>query len=407
MTSSAGQKVEHFAPSISMVTQWSWCFLSAVNMYSVKPASSTRIFPRSVSRTSTVAAWEAIGAVASAARLAPVTTVHATSIWIRFISFLRSLRFEPGHAPRAAGQGPPRTMRTPPGRKTSRPPIRPACGPSIRPPSALDAAARWPEFAAPGGGSGPGTVDGRFAAAIDWPPGVRGAGETRGALPHGRNRTRGENYKMASTKRIIAMLVFGLGLLLPAAAAVAAPQYVALGDSYSSGVGTRVFYEESGECDRSPDAYGPKIAAAKGYSLNFEACGGAKTPEVNSKQLGHLSSHHEPRDDHDRRQRRRLQQRDHQLRPLLLHVRERHQRSQRIHQKQTPRAAGNDLQRHPREGHDRESRRAGLPEAVHGRRQDLQRQLPHLGQREENERIGGATRQRHQGACGSRQIHAS
>jgi len=95
---------------------------------------------------------------------------------------------------------------------------------------------------------------------------------------------------MASTKRIIAMLVFGLGLLLPAAAAVAAPQYVALGDSYSSGVGTRVFYEESGECDRSPDAYGPKIAAAKGYSLNFEACSGAKTTEVNSKQLSHLSA---------------------------------------------------------------------------------------------------------------------
>jgi len=95
---------------------------------------------------------------------------------------------------------------------------------------------------------------------------------------------------MASTKRIIATLVFGLGLLLPAAAAVAAPQYVALGDSYSSGVGTRVFYSESGECDRSPDAYGPKIAAAKGYTLNFEACSGAKTPEVNSKQLGNLSS---------------------------------------------------------------------------------------------------------------------
>ncbi len=95
---------------------------------------------------------------------------------------------------------------------------------------------------------------------------------------------------MASTKRIIATLAFGLGLLLPAAAAVAAPQYVALGDSYSSGVGTRVFYEESGECDRSPDAYGPKIAAAKGYSLNFEACSGAKSPEVNSKQLSHLSA---------------------------------------------------------------------------------------------------------------------
>src|ERR1700751_5514912 len=79
-------------------------------------------------------------------------------------------------------------------------------------------------------------------------------------------------------------------MLVPAASAAAAPQYVALGDSYSSGVGTRVFYEESGSCKRSPDAYGPKIAAARGYTLNFEACSGAKSTEVNEKQLGKLSS---------------------------------------------------------------------------------------------------------------------
>jgi lysophospholipase L1-like esterase len=81
----------------------------------------------------------------------------------------------------------------------------------------------------------------------------------------------------------MAFAVFG-----PAAVATA-QQYVALGDSYSSGVGTRVFYEEAGECDRSPDAYGPKIAANKGYTLNFEACSGAKTTDVNSNQLSHLS----------------------------------------------------------------------------------------------------------------------
>ncbi len=83
--------------------------------------------------------------------------------------------------------------------------------------------------------------------------------------------------------------VLCVGVLVPAASAAAAPQYVALGDSYSSGVG-RVFYEESGECDRSPDAYGPRIAAAKGYTLSFQACSGAKTPEVNDKQLGMLSA---------------------------------------------------------------------------------------------------------------------
>jgi lysophospholipase L1-like esterase len=95
---------------------------------------------------------------------------------------------------------------------------------------------------------------------------------------------------MGNRHRIIGLIVLALGILVPAAAAVAQPQYAALGDSYSSGVGSREFYEEAGECSRSPKAYGPKIAANKGYTLNFEACSGAKTTEVNEKQLGHLSS---------------------------------------------------------------------------------------------------------------------
>jgi lysophospholipase L1-like esterase len=41
---------------------------------------------------------------------------------------------------------------------------------------------------------------------------------------------------------------------------------------------------------RSPDAYPPRIAAARGYALSFQACSGATTTEVNSKQLGTLSS---------------------------------------------------------------------------------------------------------------------
>ncbi len=84
------------------------------------------------------------------------------------------------------------------------------------------------------------------------------------------------------------LLATTIGVLAPAAVA-AASQYVDLGDSYASGVGTRVFYEESGSCKRSPEAYGPKIAAAKGYALNFEACSGAKTSDVIEKQLGTLS----------------------------------------------------------------------------------------------------------------------
>jgi lysophospholipase L1-like esterase len=73
------------------------------------------------------------------------------------------------------------------------------------------------------------------------------------------------------------------------AVAAAQPSYVALGDSYSSGVGTRVYYNDGSNCSRSPDAYGPLIAAARGYALNFQACSGAKTTDVNANQLGPLN----------------------------------------------------------------------------------------------------------------------
>jgi lysophospholipase L1-like esterase len=94
---------------------------------------------------------------------------------------------------------------------------------------------------------------------------------------------------MGKRTRILGLAVLVVGVLVPAASA-AASQYVDLGDSYASGVGTRTFYSESGSCKRSPEAYGPKVAAAKGYTLSFQACSGAKTGEVNEKQLGTLSS---------------------------------------------------------------------------------------------------------------------
>lgn len=93
---------------------------------------------------------------------------------------------------------------------------------------------------------------------------------------------------MGNWRRIVGVVALCAGMLVPVAVA-SASQYVALGDSYSSGVGTRVFYKEEGSCSRSPEAYGPKIAAARGYTLSFQACSGATTTEVNSKQLGTLS----------------------------------------------------------------------------------------------------------------------
>lgn len=80
-----------------------------------------------------------------------------------------------------------------------------------------------------------------------------------------------------------------LGAVLPAAAAGA--NYVALGDSYSSGVGTGDYYSDGTSCDRSPEGYPALWAAAHGTSsFTLAACSGAKTGDVLSGQLGGLSS---------------------------------------------------------------------------------------------------------------------
>ena len=67
--------------------------------------------------------------------------------------------------------------------------------------------------------------------------------------------------------------------------------YVALGDSYSSGVGSGSYTSESGSCDRSPNAYSALWNAAHHPSAYVSvACSGATTSDVNSSQLSALSS---------------------------------------------------------------------------------------------------------------------
>jgi lysophospholipase L1-like esterase len=78
-------------------------------------------------------------------------------------------------------------------------------------------------------------------------------------------------------------------VLAALATAASAATYTALGDSYSSGVGTRSFYNDGTECKRSPLAYPAKVAADKKLTLTFAACSGAKTGDVLSKQLGSLN----------------------------------------------------------------------------------------------------------------------
>ncbi|WP_394827780.1 SGNH/GDSL hydrolase family protein [Pendulispora albinea] len=64
--------------------------------------------------------------------------------------------------------------------------------------------------------------------------------------------------------------------------------YAALGDSYSSGLGTRQYVDEG--CKRSVQAFGPQIAAARGYELKHVACSGARVHDVRNNQLSALSS---------------------------------------------------------------------------------------------------------------------
>jgi lysophospholipase L1-like esterase len=84
------------------------------------------------------------------------------------------------------------------------------------------------------------------------------------------------------------LLLAGLAITQPAHAA--GSPYVALGDSYSSGVGTRTYIDDGTSCQRSVYAYPYLIAQARGYSLNFQACSGATTATVTSSQLGALST---------------------------------------------------------------------------------------------------------------------
>jgi lysophospholipase L1-like esterase len=89
----------------------------------------------------------------------------------------------------------------------------------------------------------------------------------------------------------IGALVLAGGLVLGTGVAVAAtPSYVALGDSYSSGVGTRTYISDGTTCQRSIYAYPELDASRLGAVLSFQACGGATTSDVLNNQLGTLSA---------------------------------------------------------------------------------------------------------------------
>ncbi|WP_055534588.1 SGNH/GDSL hydrolase family protein [Streptomyces graminilatus] len=92
-------------------------------------------------------------------------------------------------------------------------------------------------------------------------------------------------------------LLLASGLALTGAASAQASQlaaptgYVALGDSYSSGVGAGGYIGSSGDCKRSTKAYPYLWAAAHSpSSFSFTACSGALTGDVLANQLTPLGS---------------------------------------------------------------------------------------------------------------------
>ncbi|WP_182525038.1 SGNH/GDSL hydrolase family protein [Nocardioides dongkuii] len=90
------------------------------------------------------------------------------------------------------------------------------------------------------------------------------------------------------TAFVTAVVTVLLALLPAAPAATAKPVYVALGDSYASGVGTGAYRDDGTTCRRSSAAYPALAARALGYRLRFRACAGATVAHVTAAQLGAL-----------------------------------------------------------------------------------------------------------------------
>ena len=97
---------------------------------------------------------------------------------------------------------------------------------------------------------------------------------------------------MSSLRPTAAAFAAGAVLLALAAspAQAAAGTYVALGDSYSSGTGTRSYLSDGTSCQRSVYAYPSLIASSRGYALNFRACSGATVADVTNLQLSALGA---------------------------------------------------------------------------------------------------------------------
>ena len=80
-----------------------------------------------------------------------------------------------------------------------------------------------------------------------------------------------------------------IGLTGGAGSALAGEQYVALGDSYSSGTGTREYYDTN--CERSNHSFSKIIDTERANTdVVLAACGGARTGDVLASQVSNLTT---------------------------------------------------------------------------------------------------------------------
>lgn len=103
------------------------------------------------------------------------------------------------------------------------------------------------------------------------------------------DRTRTRWWRRAA-RLVVAGALGAVAALVGVSPAHAAVPYTALGDSYTSGVGTRTYYDDGTSCYRSPYAYPVIDARRLGATLTFAACSGARTYDVRDRQLGSLNT---------------------------------------------------------------------------------------------------------------------
>ena len=94
---------------------------------------------------------------------------------------------------------------------------------------------------------------------------------------------------MSRRIRLWLVATCAFALMGATAATASAEQLVALGDSYSSGTGTRTYYDSG--CKRSTYAYAHIVDVQRpNTELNMTACSGARTGDVLNNQLGPLTA---------------------------------------------------------------------------------------------------------------------